>query len=373
MPCLNIAGLTTIRSCSRLKSAFDRGQFSFHSLYDFSFSFEAHIRQDNTALVRDISREHSVTILDVFEEQVLVRLSTPTDPFALAWFSTKDFQLKTLFKLPDTPLLRTLRSSKWSTFHSSAADHQIESILLQSSIEPQSDGSFDRCLIAMPHGGPHVNSTLEFNRQVSYFLLAGFDILLINYIGSTGYGQDFVSALPGHCGVLDVSDCFAAIRDALAVVEKRAKRVRLTVHGGSHGGFLASHFISQQQLRFESCVLRNPVVDLTAMSHFTDIPDWAITESGANDSMDVIEKRRLMDAMSPCFHAEKVKTPVLVVLGALDRRTPSQHGMMYYNKLRSNGVKVRIVRYLNDGHKIGTPEAESDFLKTSAQWLLKPE
>jgi hypothetical protein len=36
-------------------------------------------------------------------------------------------------------------------------------------------------------------------------------------------------------------------------------------------------------------------------------------------------------------------------------------------------VKVRIVRYLNDGHKIGTPEAESDFLKTSAQWLLKPE
>lgn len=44
-------------------------------------------------------------------------------------------------------------------------------------------------LIIMPHGGPHSGLSTDFSLNVASFVERGFACLLVNYTGSTGYGQ----------------------------------------------------------------------------------------------------------------------------------------------------------------------------------------
>lgn len=70
-------------------------------------------------------------------------------------------------------------------------------------------------LILFPHGGPHAVSTSAFNRDVLFFSRLGYAVLLVNYRGSLGSGQDCVESLLGNVGSSDVSDCHQALQEAL--------------------------------------------------------------------------------------------------------------------------------------------------------------
>lgn len=85
------------------------------------------------------------------------------------------------------------------------------------------------------------NDTTSFSAGVAFLVLTGQAVLLINYRGSTGYGQDMLESLPGKCGTQDVQDvmqAFRAVKDLGHVDESR-----VSVFGGSHGGFLTTHLI----------------------------------------------------------------------------------------------------------------------------------
>jgi dipeptidyl aminopeptidase/acylaminoacyl peptidase len=62
-------------------------------------------------------------------------------------------------------------------------------------------------LISFPHGGPHSAFGSEFSTHVAVFYSLGYSILLINFRGSSNFGQDCINSLPGHIGTYDVSDC----------------------------------------------------------------------------------------------------------------------------------------------------------------------
>ena len=51
---------------------------------------------------------------------------------------------------------------------------------------------------------------------------------------------------------------------------------QLAVMGGSHGGLLTGHLVGQHPERFRCASLRNPVMDVSAMIHLSDIPDWCV-------------------------------------------------------------------------------------------------
>lgn len=64
-------------------------------------------------------------------------------------------------------------------------------------------------------------------------------VLLVNYRGSTGYGQRSIDSLPGNIGKNDVEDMIQAIQTVLASEgEGKIDPEDISVVGGSHGGFL---------------------------------------------------------------------------------------------------------------------------------------
>lgn len=65
-------------------------------------------------------------------------------------------------------------------------------------------------LIVMPHGGPHSAFTSAFSNNIAGFVSLGYACMLVNYTGSTGFGQLSVQKLVGQIGSLDVSDVHSA-------------------------------------------------------------------------------------------------------------------------------------------------------------------
>jgi len=88
-------------------------------------------------------------------------------------------------------------------------------------------------VLIYPHGGPHAAHSTHYDPYCAALLELGVAILLVNYTGSTGYGQGSIDSLVGHVGDIDVADVQLARDDLVerAVVDKD----RIGLFGGSHG------------------------------------------------------------------------------------------------------------------------------------------
>jgi acylaminoacyl-peptidase len=246
---------------------------------------------------------------------------------------------------------------------------EIEHILLLP------EGKEKTRLVLFPHGGPHSSFTTQTSVPLSYLVSLGFSVLLVNFRGSTGYGQDMLESLPGHIGRYDVEDCLTALENVLREFPDRVCRSEVVVTGGSHGGFLVTSLIGRHPEMFLSAVARNPVTNIAHMYGSTDIPDWCVVESGISRSYSssrVLEASdyALMYSLSPISFADRVTTPLLLLLGDNDRRVPMSQSLDYYKTLKSLGVTVRCLVYPMEQHGLcDRVSLEADVWVNTALWL----
>ncbi|NXE12877.1 APEH enzyme, partial [Lophotis ruficrista] len=227
-------------------------------------------------------------------------------------------------------------------------------------------------LVVMPHGGPHTVFTAGWTLYPAALCRMGFAVLLVNYRGSLGFGQDSVASLPGNVGTQDVRDVQLCVEQVLQEETLDAGRVALV--GGSHGGFLACHLIGQFPDTYHACVVRNPVVNIASMVTTTDIPDWCLTEIGLPYLPDALPDPAQWTEMlrrSPMRYVDQVRAPVLLMLGEDDRRVPPKQGLEYYRALKARGVPTRLLWYPGNGHALAGVEAEADGFMNIVLWLLK--
>lgn len=232
--------------------------------------------------------------------------------------------------------------------------------------------SNDLPTVVMVHGGPHSNYVRMHFAPLVFHARLGLKSLLINYRGSTGISEKYSENLCGKIGNLDVGDCMHAIRHF--VHKGLINSERLIILGGSHGGFLGAHLCCQEEFKFTSAVLRNPVIDLSSMRSTTDIPDWIYATGLKHESYDHAWNLKSEDLVkifecSPMFNVEKANVPTLMQLGTLDRRVPMSQGLRWVDALKAKGVETKCSVY-PDGHALGKPEVNLDSVLNGAIWIL---
>jgi len=238
-------------------------------------------------------------------------------------------------------------------------------------------------LLVFVHGGPHSCSSSRYIPSLSYLCQYGkYAILSINYRGSVGFGQNFVEALPGHIGTLDVSDVTHVTKHTLNKYKHLLDDKRVGICGGSHGGYLTCHLIGRYPNLFKVAAMRNPVTNVATMVTATDISDWCYVEAlGISSSSSAKydpstfqpptnEQLQRMYEVSPIRYVSNVTAPTLIGIGLSDLRVPPSQGLEFYHSLPDNTLK-KLLLYEKDNHAIDIIRSEANHWLNVKLWFDK--
>lgn len=229
-------------------------------------------------------------------------------------------------------------------------------------------------LVVIPHGGPHVMCSNNFNQSTSVFAKLGYAVLLCNYCGSTGFTKSTLNSLIGSIGNLDIKDVHNCVQMFISDHGSLINRKQIYIYGGSHGGFIGAHLVGQYPEFYCAAALLNPVIDIASMMMVTDIPDWTFLECGIPYSQGTIPSKEIYTEMirrSPIIHLKNIKAPIILCIGGKDLRVPPSQGKSFYRLLQANGKIAKLLFYPEDSHPLMNIETNGDFFVNVCKWFYE--
>jgi dipeptidyl aminopeptidase/acylaminoacyl peptidase len=220
-------------------------------------------------------------------------------------------------------------------------------------------------VIVNPHGGPQgIRDSWGFNPEAQLFASRGYATLHVNFRISGGYGKDFLQCgfkQVGRKAMDDVEDGLKYIVDQGWVDENRA-----AIYGGSHGGYAVLRGLTKTPELYACGV---DYVGISSIFTFMkSIPAYwqpymkIIKEIWYDE--DVPEEKTIMEEVSPIFHIDKIKKPLLVVQGANDPRVNINEADQIVEGLRKKGIDVPYMVKYDEGHGFGKEENRIAFYST---------
>ena len=194
------------------------------------------------------------------------------------------------------------------------------------------------------HGGPHGAYGYGFHFDFQMLAGAGYGVLFINHRASTGYGDEFSTAIKGDWGNLDYNDLMAGVD--YAIERGLADADRLGCCGTSGGGNLSCWIVGQTD-RFKAAIPQNPVTNWVSFYGVSDIGVWFAVEQMGGHPQDIPE---VYSKCSPITYAHKCKTPTLMVQSEHDWRCPAEQSEQFYTVLKANGCTVEMLRQPGGSH-----------------------
>ena len=222
-------------------------------------------------------------------------------------------------------------------------------------------------LIVNIHGGPHGQQGPAFNFKHQVYAARGWATLMVNYRGSTGYGQTFTDAVFADQNGNEAQDVIygvsAAMRRNIWI-----DRDRLGVEGVSYGGQLTNWLITQTSI-FKAAIPIAGISNLISYNYMTYYNQYEQMEFGIfphqGNMMDVLWER------SALKHVAKARTPTMLMHGENDNDVPIAEAEQFYVALRDVGVEAIMVRYPREGHGIREPKHVVDSIDRCINWYVK--
>jgi dipeptidyl aminopeptidase/acylaminoacyl peptidase len=221
-------------------------------------------------------------------------------------------------------------------------------------------------LILNIHGGPHAAYGFVFDHEFQWMAAKGYVVLYPNPRGSTTYGQDFGNIIQYHYPGDDYKDLMAGVDEVI----KRGyiDTTKLGVTGGSGGGLLTNWTIGQTD-RFAAAVSQRDIADWADWWYTADFTLFQQSWFRAAPFEDPEDFK----ARSPLTYIKNVKTPLMLILGEADYRTPpTSGGEEMFRALKYRKIPTVMVRFPNESHELsrsGQPWHRIERLQHIVGWF----
>jgi len=217
------------------------------------------------------------------------------------------------------------------------------------------------------HGGPQGSFSDHFHYRWNPQVFAGhgFAVVMIDFHGSTGYGQAFTDAISGDWGGAPLEDLklgwAAALRKYRFLDGERACAL-----GASYGGYMAYWIAGNWNDPWKCIVAHDGVFDSRMMSYSTEelwFDEW---EHGGKTQYEDPEG---YEKFNPVDHVKEWRAPILVVHGDLDYRIPLEQGIAAFTAAQRRGIPSKFLHFPDENHWVLKPQNSVLWHDTVNAWL----
>jgi dipeptidyl aminopeptidase/acylaminoacyl peptidase len=198
------------------------------------------------------------------------------------------------------------------------------------------------------HGGPGGQTTRAYSSVLQYLVNHGYVVLGINNRGSSGYGKTFFAADDRKHGREPLWDCVDATKYLASLPYVDASRIGII--GGSYGGYMVLAALAFQPDVFDVGV------DIFGVSNWVrtleSMPTWWEAQRKAlyAEMGDLEGDAQMLRDISPLFHADAIRKPLIVLQGANDPRVIKAESDDIVAAVTKNGVPVEYIVFADEGH-----------------------
>ena len=272
-----------------------------------------------------------------------------------------------LTHLNDAVLSQIAMSPLESFWFTGAHNDKVEGFLVK---PPNFDPSKKYPVKFLIHGGPQGAWGDDWSYRWNPELFAaptssgpGYVVIMINFHGSTGYGQKFIDAINGDWGGAPFEDLMKGLdyaEEHYAFIDK----TRECALGASYGGY-AINWILGHTDRFKCLVSHDGMFNAESAWGTTEelwFNDWEFKGTP-------YDNRAMYQKWSPHQYAKNFKTPTLVIHGQRDYRLDVSEGLQLFTTLQMEGVPSKMLYFPDEGHWVLKPQNSRLWYETVNAWV----
>ncbi len=222
------------------------------------------------------------------------------------------------------------------------------------------------------HGGPQgsFGNSWSYRWNPMTYAGAGYAVVMIDFHGSTGYGQAFTDAISQHWGDRPLED----LQKGWAAAQARYGFIdgdNACALGASYGGYMINWIAGKWSDAFKCLVNHDGVFDIRGMGYATEELWFTEWEYGGTQ----YENPRGYEAFNPVNYVSEWKTPMMVVQGDRDFRIPTAQGLSTFTALQRRGIESRLLVFPDENHWVLKPNNSLQWHNEVFGWLehyLKP-
>lgn len=222
-------------------------------------------------------------------------------------------------------------------------------------------------VVVLVHDGPNRRTEWGFDPEVQFLANRGYAVFQINYRGSTGYGKKFWTAGFKEWGGKIQTD----ITDGVAwlIHQGIADKDRIAIMGAGFGGYSALHAAAFNPSLYRCAITSSGYSNL--FTYFREIPPHLnhYVQHFYHIIGNPETEPELFQAISPVFHADKVRIPVLYFQGGKDKFSSVTDANQFVGKLKSNEIPVRYVFKKEEGKRFKEAENVVEYYQEIESFL----
>ncbi|WP_105212941.1 S9 family peptidase [Pseudoalteromonas sp. T1lg22] len=262
--------------------------------------------------------------------------------------------------------LETLQLGETEQFSFTGAnDEQVYGYLVKPALfDPQQRYP----LAFLVHGGPQGSFGNMFHSRWNAQLWAaqGYGVVMIDFHGSVGYGQEFTNSISRDWGGKPLED----LQKGLAYVKSNYKWLDTDngcALGASYGGYMMNWIAGNWPTGFNCLVNHAGLFDMPSFHQSTEELWFAEHEMGGPFWAKDADYKRY----NPANFVENWQTPMLVIQGLKDYRVPYAQSLGAFTTLQRKGIDSRLVVYPDENHWIRNPDNLKHWYEQVFTWMAK--